>query len=569
MGGLAYRILVRAPGEWSQLVELGDAQQVVIGRNPDPARVDGMCSTVSVASPSVSANHVYVRRDGHRIHVADLGSRNGTLVEARPKQEIIVEAGTEPISIHLAPSLDASATPDAPSDASWTGRKDFAAGVCEAIGVWLEARSLSARATVVERSHAARVDAARRIPLATGEDLSVEPRGTVGGEWRDALVRIERWLLHQNLLFATEESMRAEGLVVASAAMRKVVARVVAAATSGARVVLITGPSGAGKEGLARCFHRHTARAGPFVARNCAMFSKDLVRSELFGAEKGAFTGSVQRIVGAVEIASEGTLFLDEIGELPREIQPMLLRFLDHGEYERLGGYGKPKMADVRIVAATNRDLRAAVLADEFRTDLWFRLSVHVVEVPPLRERGDDVVAYLQAQRLAPGTSLLDALAPETVQLLLSHDWPGNFRELANFVERCLPLAANGGITAKTATRLLEEGALVPPKVGAAGLRSETTDGDTFLTTIQRARAAYAEDHGGETPATWDQIKNLIENYVKPILFASLSESATEEGLESVDLRVAAERLRADRGTASKQLRRYFDRFASERSKSL
>jgi len=554
------RILVRSPGDGSHVIELADGKQTLIGRSPDWARLGGVGETVTLPSTSVSANHVQVRREGERLIITDLASRNGTLVELPAKREIVLAPGTDEVTIHLARGTEGVTTADAPLDARWTGRIDYVAGVCEAIGVWLQARDLAGRATVIPRDDK-KADMLGRIPIATGGDLLLEPQGTAGPGWPEALVAIERWLLRQNLRFETEESMRAEGLVVASAAMRKAIDRVLQAAASRARVLLITGPSGAGKEGLARCFHRQSARAGSFVARNCAMFSKDLVRSELFGAEKGSFTGSVARIVGAVEMADEGTLFLDEIGELPREIQPMLLRFLDHGEYERIGSYGKPKLADVRIVAATNRDLRAATQRDEFRTDLWFRLSVHVVEVPPLRERAEDVLAYLQLQRLPTGTSMFDALAPATVDLLLKHDWAGNFRELANFAERSLSLASAGPIAPDVAARLLQEGSLAPPKRVPTVSSDPADDEDDFIALVKKAREAFAEDHDGEPPRTWDQIKNLVENYVKPILFAELSESTEEKAIEDVDLRVAAERLRADRGTALKQLRRYFDRF--------
>lgn len=549
------RILIRAPGEATHAIELADGKETLIGRSPDWSRLNASGDMVAISSVSVSGNHLRIRRDGDRLHITDLGSRNGTLVELLPHREIVIAPDTDEVAIHLAHGGDGATPRDSPLDARWTGRGDYVTSICEAIGVWLESRDLSAQVSISPRDEAS-VDGIGRIPLATGGSLLLESKGTAGPGWLDALVTIERWLLAQNLRFATEESMRAEGLVVASQAMRRAIARVVAAATSGARVLLITGPSGAGKEGLARCFHRHTGRAGPFVARNCAMFNKELVRSELFGAEKGAFTGSVQRIVGAVEAANEGTLFLDEIGELPQDVQPMLLRFLDHGEYDRIGNYGAPKIADVRIVAATNRDLRAAASEEKFRSDLWFRLSVHVVEVPPLRDRHEDVLAYLRLSKL-------DALTPEATELLLKHDWVGNFRELANFVERTLPIAKDGPISANVAARLLQEGALTPAKRPPPSVAPRSDD-DALLALVQQAHLAFQEDHDGQTARTWDQIKTLVESYLKPILFARLSDSMDETDIEHVDIRVAAERMQADRGTALKQLRRYFDRFANQ-----
>ena len=561
-------ILVRAPGrETAEPLELGEDEHVLVGRRPDWARVAdpppaGSSRSVVIPLPSVSANHVRVHRDHDGVHVADLGSRNGTWVAIPPHGSIIATGGSNAITLHLSPPSSPDAEAEVPAQPHWTGRASYVQSVVAALTDWLEARDLPARVTVIANGER-RDDAVGRLPLATGSDLLLEPTRTVGPNWLDALAVVERWVGRQNLLFETEETMREEGLVVASQAMRNAVARVVDAAASGARSLLLTGPSGAGKEGLARLFHRNTRRAGPFVARNCAMLSKELVRTELFGAEKGAFTGSVQRIVGAVETANEGTLFLDELGELPKDVQPMLLRFLDHGEYERLGSYGQPRRADVRIIAATNRDLRAASAKDEFRADLWFRLSVHVVDVPPLRERADDIIAYLRSHPIAKGKVLFDALGPGTLDLLLRHAWEGNFRELVNFSERTAPHALRGLVTPDLAERLLREGSLSPPRRQSMPHVSADSepDAERYVALIRKACEAFVEDHEDGVPRTWDEIKDLVENYVKPVLFAELSESASSDGIEGVDLRTAAEHLHADRGTALKQLRRFFDRF--------
>ncbi|CAN5925589.1 hypothetical protein BH11MYX4_BH11MYX4_06470 [soil metagenome] len=559
------RIVVRTAGRKSnEHLDVGDGEHVLIGRSPDWDRIDSppeaKTQTLAIASPSVSANHVHLRREGDRIHIVDLGSRNGTWVGVPPRGEVSARIAIDPLEIHLSSFSPEGHPAEAPSDAQWAGRSDYGNAVGAALQAWLDTKEIPSRIHHVATNDDMG-DEVGRLPLATGQDLVIEPTRTTGPSWLVTLAQAERWVARQNALFDMEESMRAEGLVVASPAMRGAVSRVVAAAAGGARVLLITGPSGSGKEGLANLFHRRLGRAGPFVARNCAMFSKELVRSELFGAEKGAFTGSVQRIVGAVEMANEGTLFLDELGELPREVQPMLLRFLDHGEYERLGSYGRAMRADVRIVAATNRDLRAASLKNEFRTDLWFRLSVHVVEVPALRDRPEDITAYLASREIAKGRSLLDALAPGTLEVLEKHEWEGNFRELVNFAERSIAAAARAPITPEAAIVALREGSLQPLR--GSPVRSELPPADDFLTLVQRARDAFEEDHAGESPRTWDQIKDLVENYLKPVLFAELSEASKSGTIEGVELRTAAERLRADRGTAVKQLRRYFDRFGS------
>jgi transcriptional regulator with GAF, ATPase, and Fis domain len=203
--------------------------------------------------------------------------------------------------------------------------------------------------------------------------------------------------------------------------------------------VLVQGETGTGKELVARAVHElGPRRSGPLVKVNCAALSPSLVESELFGHEKGAFTGAQQRRVGRFELADGGTLFLDEVGELPPELQPKLLRVLQEQEFERVGG-SRPVRVDVRVVSATHRDLAKAVEEGRFRADLFYRLAVFTLRVPPLRERAGDCAAltdafvHAQAHRLRKP---LTGLAPEALARLLAHDWPGNVRELANVIER-------------------------------------------------------------------------------------------------------------------------------------
>jgi DNA-binding NtrC family response regulator len=203
--------------------------------------------------------------------------------------------------------------------------------------------------------------------------------------------------------------------------------------------VLLTGESGTGKELFARALHALSPRAGgPFVAVNCAAIPESLLENELFGHEKGAFTGAHRREPGRFERARAGTLFLDEIGELPPAVQGKILRVLEERTYERVGS-AEPQRADVRLVAATNRDLQAMVAAGEFRSDLFFRLSVFPLELPPLRERSSDVgpLARHLLERLAERHELATAeLSPAAVELLQAQSWPGNVRQLANVLER-------------------------------------------------------------------------------------------------------------------------------------
>ena len=231
--------------------------------------------------------------------------------------------------------------------------------------------------------------------------------------------------------------------------MRKVVSVADRAAGSQATVLLL-GESGSGKEVLARYIHAHSARAGgPFVAVNCATLSKELLESELFGHEKGAFTGAVRTKPGRIEQAEGGTLFLDEIGELDPAIQAKLLRVLQEREFERVGGT-RTFAVDVRVVAATHQDLPRAIQEGRFREDLYYRINIITIRVPPLRERPEDVEALLAA---LPGASLARGIAGRARshgsgprQLLLSYPWPGNVRELSNVVERMVVLAQGNTI---------------------------------------------------------------------------------------------------------------------------
>jgi formate hydrogenlyase transcriptional activator len=207
--------------------------------------------------------------------------------------------------------------------------------------------------------------------------------------------------------------------------------------------VLITGESGTGKELVARAIHKRSRRADkPFIRVNCAAIPQSLIASELFGHEKGAFTGATERRLGRFELANGGTIFLDEIGDIPADTQVALLRVLQEREFERVGG-GHTVSVDVRVVAATNRDLKAAVEAGTFRLDLFYRLNVFPVRVPSLRERKDDIplLAKCFIERYARSTwKKIKNVDRRTLQLLQAYDWPGNIRELQNVIERAIIL---------------------------------------------------------------------------------------------------------------------------------
>src|SRR5215831_8451084 len=220
----------------------------------------------------------------------------------------------------------------------------------------------------------------------------------------------------------------------------KGVLRTAEKAAASAIPVLLEGESGVGKELIARAIHGSSERRSrPFVAVNCGAIPENLLESELFGHEKGAFTGATERHIGAFEEASDGTVFLDEIGELPANLQPKLLRVLESKEIRRVGSNVR-KEVDVRIIAATNRDLRAEVNAGRFRSDLYFRLAVLRVTLPPLRERAEDIPELLEhfLSMANPAAGELEWLrAPELVSKLQSLSWAGNVRELRNYLERC------------------------------------------------------------------------------------------------------------------------------------
>jgi two-component system nitrogen regulation response regulator NtrX len=237
--------------------------------------------------------------------------------------------------------------------------------------------------------------------------------------------------------------------------------------------VLITGESGSGKELFAYLIHSLSKRAdGPFVKLNCAAIPRDLLESELFGYERGAFTGAVTGKKGRLELADRGTLFLDEVGDLSLEAQAKLLRAIETGEVERLGGT-KTAHVDVRIVAATHKDLTAAVPQGEFREDLYYRLNVLPIHVPPLRERRGDptlLAGHFLATFCRAEEKPLKRLSPEVQQVLEDYHWPGNVRELRNLMERAVVLVPGEEIRAEDLLPWLEN---VSGREEAAGLRGE------------------------------------------------------------------------------------------------
>jgi len=219
--------------------------------------------------------------------------------------------------------------------------------------------------------------------------------------------------------------------------------------------VLIQGETGTGKELIARAVHNLSSRCGrPFIKLNCAAIPFDLLESELFGHEKGAFTGAIAQKIGRFEMADKGTLFLDEVGDIPPALQPKLLRVLQEQEFERLGS-NRTHQVDVRLVAATNRNLVDMVKRNEFRSDLYYRLNVFPIPLPPLRARREDIPALVEhfveiyARRMG---KQIDQISSETMSELAAYAWPGNIRELQNFIERSVILSSGNVLQAPFAS---------------------------------------------------------------------------------------------------------------------
>jgi formate hydrogenlyase transcriptional activator len=303
--------------------------------------------------------------------------------------------------------------------------------------------------------------------------------------------KTEERLRNENLVLREDidRSSMFEEIVGSCPPMRHLLKHVEKVAASDS-TVLILGETGTGKELIARALHRRSKRANrAFVRVNCAAIPQSLIASELFGHEKGAFTGALQRRLGRFEAADGGTLFLDEIGELPMETQIALLRVLQEHEFERVGS-NHPVSVDVRVIAATNRDLPAAVTAGTFRQDLFYRLNVFPITVPPLRERREDIpllVEYFVGRFARSSSKKIQHIGKDTLEALKNYEWPGNIRELQNVVERAVILTETDEFVVD---RTWLESASINPARPHEGL--------TILADreVEMIEAALAETHG-------------------------------------------------------------------------
>src|SRR5215467_14224533 len=302
--------------------------------------------------------------------------------------------------------------------------------------------------------------------------------------------------LAQEKLYLEEEirgEMDFEGIVGQSSGLRQVLNLVETVAPSDSTVLLL-GETGTGKELIARAIHDRSRRKDrTLVKLNCAAFPTGLLESELFGHERGAFTGAITQKIGRLELAHQGTLFLDEIGDLPLELQPKILRALQEKEFERLGGT-RTIPVNVRLVAATNRNLAKMVEEREFRPDLYYRLKVFPLEIPPLRERLEDIpllVKYFVSQHARRMNRHIETIRPETMEALVRWRWPGNVRELENFIERAVILSPGAVLRAP-----LAELELAPEPVNATSANLQDAERDHILRVLREAKGMISGPDG-------------------------------------------------------------------------
>ena len=353
-----------------------------------------------------------------------------------------------------------------------------------------ELKSQGVVTPVVMMSGQAHIDMAVRATRLGALDFLEKPIST-----DKLLLTVENALKLQRLESENRQLRQRLGkheIVWTGETMKKLMAQIERVAASETRVCIL-GETGTGKELIARTLHERSPRsAGPFVTLNCAAVPAELIESELFGHEKGSFTGAAGRHVGKFEQAERGTIFLDEIGDMPLPMQAKLLRVLEEGEVERIGG-DKPTKVDVRVVVATHRNLESLVREGKFRQDLFHRVYVFPVVLPPLRERKEDIpilVQHFAEQVCAQNGWKPVPFTPEAIRDLQAHAWPGNVRELRNVVERLILLATEGEVTAETVSVALPKTLAAPTMLAGSGTLAERVLGferEVILAELKRS----------------------------------------------------------------------------------
>jgi DNA-binding NtrC family response regulator len=352
-----------------------------------------------------------------------------------------------------------------------------------------ELRASGLNTPVVMMSGQAHIEMAVRATKLGALDFLEKPIST-----EKLLLTVENALKLQRLESENRQLRHRLGkheLVWKGEAMKKVMAQLERVAPTETRVCIL-GETGTGKELVARTIHERSARAsGPFVALNCAAVPAELIESELFGHEKGSFTGAANRHLGKFEQAEHGTLFLDEIGDMPLPMQAKLLRVLEEGEVERIGAI-KPVTVDVRVVVATHRDLQALVSAGKFRQDLFHRVYVFPLQLPPLRERRDDLpvlIEHFSSQLCTQNNWKPVRFTPEAISALQDYEWPGNVRELRNQIERLMLLASDAdvGVEAVRMAIASSPGAHGTTSSGTLADRVDKFEREVILSELKRA----------------------------------------------------------------------------------
>jgi two-component system, NtrC family, nitrogen regulation response regulator NtrX len=353
-----------------------------------------------------------------------------------------------------------------------------------------ELRSLGVTTPVVMMSGQAHIEMAVRATKLGALDFLEKPIST-----EKLLLTVENALRLQRLESENRQLRQRLGrheIIWTCDAMKKVMAQVDRVAPTETRVCIL-GETGTGKELIAHTLHEKSPRAaGPFVALNCAAVPSELIESELFGHEKGSFTGAAARHVGKFEQAERGTLFLDEIGDMPVPMQAKLLRVLEEGEVERIGA-AKPIQVDVRVIVATHRNLEALVRDGKFRQDLFHRVYVFPLSLPPLRERREDLPSLVQhfaAQVCAQNNWKPVTFSAEAVEALQQYSWPGNIRELRNAIERLMLLATGNEVDAQTVRSVLAPSAEISSGnigTGTLATRVESFEREVILSELKRA----------------------------------------------------------------------------------
>ena len=502
-----------------ELLRVALADRTAIGRDPG-------CD-VSLPDPALSRVHAVVERRGDRWHLLDRSGR-GTRVAGADVPETILADGVE-IALGAWRALFRAAAPAAAEPTRAPGLTQARGAATRAEGpppARLRIRSGGRERTLPVTSAGVIVgkeptcDAPLDDPYVSARHLRIEAQG---GAW--AVVdlgstngtfisgaRVARAELPMGVPVQlgdaeivlepreAEEPRRPdcfEGMISGDPAMRQAFDLVERVAPSDAAVTIL-GETGTGKELVARALHARSGRRdAPFVPVNCSAIAESLIESELFGHEKGAFSGAERMRKGAFEEADRGTIFLDEVGELPLDLQPKLLRVLELGEVKRVGA-SRPITVNVRIVAATHRDLRAQVRAGKFREDLFYRLCVVPITVPPLRQRKGDVRALAEAllERASPRGVVL-RWSPEALARLEAYDWPGNVRQLRNVVQRAL-LFRGEGLVIPPAAVTFEDTRATPADTGdddtmyVRGLTLEQIEREAIRLSLRRHRGKRA-----------------------------------------------------------------------------